>query len=104
VTIARTATGFDVSVTGYSTTREVSQAIFRFNAAAGGSLQTTDTTLAVDAAFTKWYQDAASRSFGSQFLFTQSFTVQGDAASIASISVTLANSAGRSDAVTANMP
>jgi hypothetical protein len=104
VTIARTATGFDVSVTGYSTTREVGQAMFRFNPAAGGTLQTTDTTVTVDAAFTKWYQDTASRQFGSQFLFTQSFTVQGDAASIASIAVTLTNSVGRSDAVTANMP
>ena len=100
--ITRTAAGFDVNVTGYSTTREVAQAIFRFNPAAGATLQTSETTMAVDAVFSRWYNDAASRGFGSQFTFTQTFNIQGQAADVASVTVILVNAAGRSEAATAS--
>ena len=104
VSIARTATGFDVTVTGFANTRDISQATFRFTPAAGVTLQTTEVTLPVDALFSRWYQDPASLIYGSQFLFTQPFTIGGDAGSIASVSVTLASSAGRSDPASANIP
>ncbi len=90
-----------MNVTGYSSTREVSQATFRLVAAAGASLQTTDLTVPVDSIFTRWYQDAASRTFGSQFQFTQSFTVQGEAGAVASVSVVLTNAVGRSNEASA---
>ncbi len=104
VRITRTATGFDVQVTGYATNREVLRGLFRFNASASGGLGTTEQTVTVDSTFNRWYQDAASRPFGSRFTFVQPFTVQGDTAAVASVTVTLSNSVGNSNAMTANVP
>jgi hypothetical protein len=98
---ARTTSGFTVTVTGYSTTREVSQAIFHFNPATGANLQTTDVTIPVSSLFSTWFQSSAVTAFGSQFLFTQPFTVQGDTQSISSVTVTLVNSQGNSQPATA---
>lgn len=99
----RTATGFEIQITGYSTTRDVTQAVFRFTASQGGTLQTTEVTVPVGPAFTTWFSSAASAPFGSRFTFTQPFTVAGDISDIASISVSLVNRAGTSAAVTVSM-
>jgi hypothetical protein len=102
VKVVRTSYGFDLQVTGYSTPRQVTQATFNFTAAAGKNLQTTQVPLSVDSAFTTWYSGATSGQYGSTFLYTQPFTVQGDASSIASVSVTLTNAVGNSQTVSAN--
>jgi hypothetical protein len=91
-----------VIVTGFSSSREVRQAIFRFTPVAGAQLQTTELTLPVDAAFSRWYQDPASAVFGSQFALSQSFT-SSDAASIASVTVILVNQQGQSAPVSAQL-
>ncbi|MBI3470953.1 MAG: hypothetical protein HY013_06310 [Candidatus Solibacter usitatus] len=52
--------------------------------------------------FTTWYQNRSSMAFGSEFRFTQSFTVQGDAAALRSVEVTLTSGAGSSAPVSAN--
>jgi hypothetical protein len=98
----RTSTGFNLLVTGYSTPRQVTQAVFSFTAASGANLQTTQVTVPVDSAFTTWYGGASSTQFGSSFLYTQPFTVQGNMTAIASVSVTLVNSTGSSPAVSAS--
>lgn len=46
--------------------------------------------------FTAWFEDAASAPFGSQFTFTQAFTVSGDAAVVTPQTVILRNSLGES--------
>lgn len=102
VTIARTGAGFEVQVTGYSTPREVSQAKFTFTAAQGSSLQSADITVPVGSVFTTWYNDAASKQFGSMFLYVQPFSVQGGVSGLASVTVTLSNSVGASQPATAN--
>lgn len=104
VRVTRTAAGFDVQVTGYATNREVLRGLFRFTAGASGGLGTAEQTVTVDTLFNRWYQDAASRTHGSRFTFVQPFTLQGDPGAVASVTVTLANSAGNSNAVTANVP
>jgi hypothetical protein len=96
VQVVRTSSGFNVLVTGYSTPRQMTQAAFAFTAAAGKSLQTTQVTVPVDSAFTTWYSGTSSNQFGSTFLYTQPFTVQGDMTAIASVSVTLTNAVGTS--------
>ena len=103
VRVTRTATGFDVQVTGYATNREVLRGLFGFNASAAGGLATTEQTVTVDSTFNRWYQDTASRAFGSRFTFVQPFTVQGETGAVASVTVTLSNSVGNSNAVTANV-
>jgi hypothetical protein len=97
----RTTGGFTVTITGYSTTREISQAIFHFNPASGANLQTTDVTIPVSSLFSAWFQSSGIAAFGSQFLFTQPFTVQGDTQSISSVTITLVNSQGNSQQATA---
>ncbi len=103
VTAVRNAAGFTVTVIGYSTTRSVTQAGFQFSAAAGSSVQTTSVTIPATTIFTTWYQNSSSAQYGSQFSFTQPFTVQGSAQSVASVSVMLTNANGSSSAASANL-
>ena len=103
VTAARTATGLTVTVVGFVTTREISQATFHFNGAPGANLLTTDVTVPVQQIFGAWYTDAQSTVYGSQFTFTQPFNVQGDTSAVASVTVTMVNSLGTSQPVTATL-
>jgi hypothetical protein len=56
----------------------------------------------VESAFNQWYKGDASQQFGSAFVYTQPFTVQGNLGDITSVSVTLSNVHGGSSAVSAN--
>jgi hypothetical protein len=96
VQVVKTGSGFNVLVTGYSTPRRVSQADFTFTAASGGNLQTSKLTVIVDSAFTNWYSGSSSPLYGSLFLYTQPFTVEGSVGDIGSVSVTLAHETGTS--------
>jgi hypothetical protein len=93
---SRTTSGFEVVVVGYSTTRSLSQAAFRFTPRAGSNVQNADVTVNVSSQFTTWYQSTDSQQFGSQFRLRIPFTVQGDINALGSVSVTLTNSAGTS--------
>lgn len=98
VTLAsRTASGFEVVVVGYSTTRSLSQAAFRFTPRPGSNVQSGDVTVNVTSQFTTWYQSTESQQFGSQFRLRIPFTVQGDINALGSVSVTLTNAAGNSE-------
>lgn len=99
VRLTRTAGGFDVIVTGYSTTREVTQGVFRFG---GANLGAGEVPVPLSQVMTQWFTSSGSAPFGGQFVLTMPFTVQGDANSVSSVSVTLTNSAGTSQAVSAN--
>jgi hypothetical protein len=92
--LIRNASGFGIEITGSSTAREVTQTSFTFGASAGQSLQTATVVVPVEDLFSRWYQDPASTEFGSQFVFTQSFNVQGDATAVIPQSVTLTNRVG----------
>ena len=96
--LVRTANGFSIQVTGYSTARDVTQAVFHFTAATGSTLQSGDVTVSVQSIFTPWFQNTASTAFGSQFTFTQPFTVQGDPNAVIPGSVTFSNSLGSNTA------
>ncbi len=99
---SRTATGFELAVTGYSTPRSLTQATFRFTPRPGSTVPTGVLNVDVGAPFTTWYQSMESQPFGSQFRLRVPFTVQGDINAIGSVSVTLTNAAGTSEAVSAN--
>ncbi len=102
VQVVKVTGGFNILVTGYSTPRQVTQAAFTFTSATGANLLTTQLTVPVDSAFTTWYAGNSSPQFGSQFLYTQPFTVQGDINAIASASVTLVNIEGSSQSMPAS--
>lgn len=98
----RVAGGLEIEVTGFATSREIVSALFRFTGSAGSSFQTAELTVPLTEAAQRWYQSEPSRPFGSQFTLTQQFTVQGDTNAIGSVTVTMTNSQGASQAASAN--
>jgi sugar lactone lactonase YvrE len=100
--VNRTGSGFDLEVTGYSTTRDITGATFDFGAATGQKLLTLELKPDVNSPFTVYYQSPASDPAGSAFVYTQPFIIkQGTVNAVASVTVTLANSAGSSQPATA---
>jgi hypothetical protein len=99
VQVIRTGNTINIVVTGFSTAREVTQARFAFNAAAGQTLAPSASSITVDAnsLFGNWFLDPTNSQFGSVFVFTQPFTVQGDATAVIPVSVTLTNRLGSAD-------
>ncbi len=100
VRVTRTTAGFEVEIIGYATPRQVTSATFRFTAS-GADLTTPEIPVNVDSAFTTWYQNAASASFGSQFRYVQPFTVSGEASAVNAVRVTLTNATGTSQEASA---
>lgn len=97
VTVSRASSSFTVTVTGYSNTREVTQALLQFTAASGQTLQTTSATVTLTDAANSWFQGGTSAQYGSQFILTLPFNVSnGSASAIGSVSVQLVNSVGTS--------
>jgi hypothetical protein len=83
-----------IQVTGYATDREVTQAVYTFQAASGQTLQSTAGTVTVDvtSVFTTWF---GSSTIGSQFILNQPFTIsQGSPSSVIPVSVSLTNRVG----------
>jgi hypothetical protein len=103
VTAARSAATFTVTVVGYATDRELTQAVFQFAGASGSNLQTGSVTIPLDQLFAAWYGSAASAQYGTQFTFSQPFTVQGDPTAVVSVSVTLTNKVGSSSPASATL-
>ena len=100
VQVNRNGSTINIVVTGFSTAREVTQARFAFNAASGQTLAPSASSITVDAnsLFGNWFLDPANSQFGSVFIFTQPFTIQGDATAVIPASVTLTNRIGSADA------
>lgn len=96
VQINRSGNTLNVVITGYSTARELTQAVFGFNAASGSTLQSTASSITIDTGsqFNTWFQDPNNSQFGSVFVYTQPFTVQGDVNAVLPSSVTLTNRVG----------
>src|SRR6202011_5313893 len=64
VSAARTAGGFNVNVTGFSTARQITLGIFQFG---GSNLDSKSLNVDLAAIFSSWYQSQASIAFGSEF-------------------------------------
>jgi len=99
--VVRTAAGFELQVTGYSTTLELTQAVVQLTPAAGTTLQSAELTIPLTELANAWYRSPAAAPFGSQFTLSLPFTVQGNTAGIDSASVKLVNAQGASASVTA---
>jgi hypothetical protein len=96
VKVSSTSTTLNVTITGTSTTLNMTTANFTFTPASGSTLQTSTFTVNVASLFSAWYASSASVATGSQFSLTMPFTISGSLSDIASVSVTLTNSAGTS--------
>jgi sugar lactone lactonase YvrE len=94
----RTAAGFDVEVTGYSTSREIAGATFNFAEASGSDLLTAQLQPDVATTFSTYYDSETSEVVGGAFVYLQPFLVQqGDVSAVASVTVTLTNAQGTSE-------
>jgi hypothetical protein len=94
--LTRAGTALTVSVVGFSNTRDVATAIFHFTPADGSTVSTPDITADVTTVFANYFASAASVPYGSTFVYTQNFTLNNDASTIKSVTVTLVNSVGQS--------
>jgi len=96
VRVSRSEGKVTLVVSGYSTAREVTQATFTFAAGSGQALQSTASSIVVpvETLFNTWFQDAANAAYGSQFVLSQPFTINGDSNAVIPQSVTLTNRTG----------
>jgi len=99
----RTLQGLEVQITGYASSRRVTNVEFSFEVKSGNSTITVPLTRNVDSDFAAWYRSSSSIPFGSAFSFVQSFTVtQGDLSAIQAVIVRLTNAQGST--TTARIP
>jgi hypothetical protein len=90
-------------ISGYSTTRSVSQLSFKFTGVPGSNVATANLNVDVSSAFANWYANSSSATFGSQFTVSVTVTVAGDPTALQSIAVTATNSKGTSGAQTVTL-
>jgi hypothetical protein len=107
---AKTASTFTLQITGFATSRSMTQIDVTLTPTSGENVSTSKITLAVEASFTAWYQSTASTAFGSQFTATIPFTLAGDLKvvtqlidTIQSVGVTLTNRLGTSASQSINL-
>ena len=94
VTATRITGGLSVRLIGYSPERRVTEVEYSFDVRVNGAIQKVNLGRDVLAAFTGWFQSAASTAFGSAFGLEQLFTVAGDGNAIEAVTVTLKNAQG----------
>jgi hypothetical protein len=100
--IIRTSGGFELVVTGYSTPRQMTQAVVKLTPASGSAIATGEFALPLENAFTSYYSGTASAPYGSQFRLVIPFFVPQGLNGLASVSVTLTNPVGASAASSVN--
>jgi len=96
---AVTLSGFSISVTGRSTPRDMTSALFHFTLPTNTQPPTLDVTVPLTTAFAAWYSNSNSNAFGSTFKMTAQFSFTGPPGSTVpfiAVTATLTNSIGTS--------
>jgi hypothetical protein len=101
--VPKSGNAFELVITGYSTPRSLQRFTLQFTPAPGKQLSTTTLTADVEPAFSAWYANTASATFGSQFTATLTLSVSGDIASIQSVGVSAVNPNGTSNTINATL-
>jgi hypothetical protein len=109
--LSQTATGFVLSITGYSTTRSLARLELTFSAASGVQFPNPRLTIPIDAEAAVWFKTAASQAFGGQFAITLPFTLRTEGQTqllapiekLESVAVTASNEVGTSNSLTARI-
>ncbi len=108
---SQTATGLTLAITGFATSRSVTQLQVQLTPAAGQNLTGTSFTIAVDSAFQAWFQTATSQAAGSSFTATLPISLTGNSTAppqltkaIQSISITFTNAQGTSTPQSVTIP
>jgi hypothetical protein len=106
VTLQQVAGGVTVVITGFSSTRDMVNASFAFAPATGDTFTSDNVSVPVQTPFATWWANTAvANPFGTQFTLTVPFTLATATQSVTnvvvvSVTVTLQNSKGASNAVT----
>ena len=106
-----TTTGFSVLVTGYTTSRTLTNMNVQFATKPGFVMAQSQITISLQTASNLFFQSNASQTFGGQFTITVPFTFTGTLVSgapvvsaLASVSVNVSNELGTSNTVQATLP
>lgn len=99
----QTSSTFEIVISGFATTRAVSQLTVQFTAASGANLQTTSLTVNADSAFSSWYQSPTSAAAGSQFTASLMIAVNGNLSAVQSVAITATNARGTSNSLSASL-
>ncbi len=107
---SKTANSFALQITGYATGRSVSQVDMRVTAASGENVSNSSLTMNASSAFLAWYQGTQSQQYGSLFTATVTISIEGSVRAgstlvdaIQSVSLTITNAEGTSNAQTVNL-
>lgn len=99
-TLSCTGTTYTASVVGYSSTLDMTNAVFNFTPSSNTTLTDTSATVALATPFLAWYSSTPSNQYGGQFMLSvpMSFSVSGGSSTnpIVAMTVTLTNSKGAS--------
>ena len=101
LTLTRSGDTVTVNAIGFSNTRQVTQAEFKFTGAGGQAIDNPDVIVDVTTLFSTWFANVASQAYGSAFLYTQTFNLNTSESNIGSVTLTLTNSSGASTSATA---
>jgi hypothetical protein len=97
---------YTATIIGYSSTLDMSQAVFNFTPTSGTNLSSSSVTVSLSTVFANWYGSSQSNRYGGQFMLTVPFTfsVSGGTSSnpIDAATVTLTNSKGSTTSGSAN--
>jgi Putative Ig domain len=97
---------YTATVSGYSSTLSMTNAVFTFTPTSGTNLSSATVTVPLSAAFANWYGTSQSNQYGGQFSLTVpfAFTVANGVSTnpIAAATVTLTNSVGSTPSPSAN--
>lgn len=97
---AVTLGSFSISVTGRSTPRDMTSALFHFTLPTNTQPSTLDVSVPLTTAFTAWYNSPNSNAFGSTFKMTVQFSYTGPPGTsvpLVAVTGTLTNSIGTSN-------
>jgi hypothetical protein len=107
---AKTANTITLLISGYATSRQVTQAVLNFTPTSGETVATTSLTIPLEGSFIGWFNSAQAAQFGSLFTVSIPLTLAGDvknvtqiADTVQSVSATLSNARGTSNSVSLNL-
>ena len=107
---AETTTSFTVLLSGYSTTRALTQLTVQINPKAGATFSTTSLTINVASTASSWFQSLTSQAYGGGFSVAIPFTLSNGATTsdlvhqLQSLTITATNDVGTSSAITVPIP
>ena len=104
------ASSFTLTLSGFTTTRVLSQLNIAFTAQSGQAFNPSQLTLDVSSSSAAWFQGSAATGFGGSFLVAVPFTLSGGGSAanlvsyLKSLSITATNNVGTSSALVVTVP